>query len=242
MLGRMKARIMNKGTSILLSLACFGITSHAQNLLSNGSFEANPIGFQVSIVPPGAVDTTSITDWRFFSVGTPPIDLFRAWVVDASDFGAGGTPGSHALRLDAVNTGTPIGADYALDRDSTRPSVSFGNTYTLSYDAVLYGVTGPGFTFTTTLAEFDSSHNFLGQSGFTPTLSGDALFHGYSFSWTPLYPNTTEINLAFRPTSPGYLNAVGLDNISFSVIPEPSTLALGLAGVLTLFSLRRRRA
>ena len=235
---------MNKSTSIVLSLVCIGISSHAQNLLSNGSFEANPIGLQVPYGPPGAVDTTSITDWRFFTVGSPPITLFRAWVVDASDFGAGGTPGSHALRLDVVNDGipygTPVNADYALDRDSVRVPVTFGTAYTLSYDAVLYGLTGGTFSFTTTLAEYNSSGTFIGQSGFSPTLPTDALFHGYSFSWTPLNPTVTEINLAFRPTSPGFLNAVGLDNVSFSVVPEPSTLALGLVGALALFANRRR--
>jgi len=238
----MKACIMHKSTSIVLFLVCLGMSSHAANLLSNGSFEANPIGTIASYGPPGAIDTTTFTDWRFFTVGAPPIDLFQARIVDASDFSAGGTPGSHALRFDVVNTGTPVGADYALDRDSVRVPVSFGTAYTLSYDAVLYGVTGPGFSFTTTLAEYDSGGNFIGQSGFSPTLPTDALFHGYSFSWTPLNPNVAEVNLAFRPTSPGYLNAVGLDNISFSVIPEPSTVALGVAGGLAMFALRRRRA
>ncbi len=238
----MKACTMNKTTSAIIALLCLGITSQAQNLLSNGSFEANPIGTIASYGDPGAVDTTTFTDWRFFTVGAPPITLFQARIVDAADFGAGGTPGSHALRFDVVNNGTPVGADYALDRDSVRVPVSFGTTYTLSYDAVLYGLTGGTFSFTTTLAEYDSSGTFIGQSGFSPTLPTDALFHGYSFSWTPVNPNATAINLAFRPTSPGYLNAVGLDNISFSVVPEPSTLALSLVGGLALLAIRRRRA
>ncbi len=232
---------MTKITITVLSLVCLSLPASAQNLLSNGSFEANPIGTIASYAPPGAIDTTTFTDWRFFTVGAPPIDLFQARIVDAADFAAGGALGSHALRFDVVNTGTPAGADYALDRDGARVPVAFGNTYTLSYDAVLYGVTGPGFSFTTTVAEFDSSHTFIGQSGFSPALPTDALFHGYSFSWTPVNPNATEINLAFRPTSPGYINAVGLDNISFSVVPEPGTVALGLISGLAVFFFRRRQ-
>ena len=55
------------------------------------------------MVLPGPSYMTTIIDWRFFTVGAPPVDLFQARIVDAADF-VGGTPGSHALRFDVVNT------------------------------------------------------------------------------------------------------------------------------------------
>ena len=224
-------------------LAAVGFLGTAQaNLLSNGSFESNPIGTSASYGTGGAIDSTTFTDWRFFTVGSPAIDLFQGRIVDAADFGAGGTPGSHAFRFDVVNTGTPVGSDYALDRDGSKVPVSFGTTYTLSFDAVLYGVTGPGFSLNVGLAEFDGANSFTGsQTGLAPALPGDALFHNYSYSWTPLNPATTQINIAFRPTTPGYINAVGLDNIEINAVPEPGTMALGLMSGLVLFTLRRSR-
>lgn len=233
---------MKKISSIIVLSVCLAGSAQA-NLLSNGSFESNPIGTIASYGSP-TIDSTTFTDWRFFTVGAPPITLFQGRIVDASDFGAGGTPGSHAFRFDVVNTGTPAGDDYALDRDGTKVPVSFGTTYTFAFDAVLYGVTGPGFSLDVGLAEYNGANLFTGsQSALFPVLPTDALFHPYSFSWTPLNPATTQINIAFRPKSPGYINAVGLDNVEFNVVPEPSTLVLGLMSGLGMFAmLRRRRA
>ena len=188
--------------------------------IPNGGFETNSIGTTVVIGDPGTVDTTTFADWRMFSVGAPPINLFRGTIVDASDYGAGGTPGNQAIRLDVDNTGAPAGYDYGLDRHNAKVPVAYGTSYVLSFDAVLYGVTGKNFSFAVGLSEYaDSAEAFTGsQTTFSPTLSSDALFHHYTFSWTPLNTNMTHVNIAFRPRNPGSLNAVGLDNVGFTAV------------------------
>ncbi len=209
-------------------------------LITNGSFESNPIGTVANSGGGTLVDSTTFTDWRIFSVGAPPIAGYQGSIVDASSFGAGGTPGDHAFRFDAINTGSPSGADYGLDRNSSKVAVSFGTNYTFSYDAALYGLTGGTFSFNVTLSEFNSSDMFLGnQTGFAPTLG--ATFQNYAFSWTPINPLTTQINIAFRPvTQEGFSSAVGLNNVA--LVPEPGTVALlGIAGITALFFRKRSR-
>jgi hypothetical protein len=214
---------MKKLSAIILSLACVSFPVAAENLISNGDFEADAMGTQLLISSstgvndPTTIDSKTFTDWRFFSVGAPSINGFKGTIVDAGSY-AGGKPGSHALRLDVNNTGTPVGSDYALDRDNEnagRVEVAYGNTYTFSFDADLDGVTGGAFALDVVLAEYDGDGNatLTGQTLFTLALPADAHFHSYSYTWTPSSSATTRLNIAFRPKSPGFASALVLDNV-----------------------------
>jgi hypothetical protein len=181
----------------------------------NGSFESDPYNTAVGAATT-YVDTTTFANWRFFTVGSPAIDWFSGTIQDASSTDShiiqGGVPGSHAMRLDVNNPANPGGADYALDRDNARIAVTYGVTYTYSFDAALHGLTGGSFTLVASIPEFNGAGGFTGsQTTFTPTL--DAAFRTYSYSWTPLNPATATIAPAFRPYSPGFACAMGLDNV-----------------------------
>lgn len=235
-----------KKTSSIIVLALVGLATSARaNLISNGSFESSPIGTGVALTAPGGgVDTTTFTDWRLFSVGGPAIDFFLGDIQDATFTTPLGTPGDHIFRfyVDRSPVGIAAGSiDYALDRDGSKVAVAFGTTYTFSYDAVLYGSSGGGSPFIAGLAEYDSGNSFLGvQTSFAPALA--TIWQNNSFSWTPLNPLTTQINIAFRPvTAEGFINHIGLNNVEFNAVPEPSTLAFGLMSGLGLFAMLRRR-
>ena len=121
-------------------------------------------------------------------------------------------PGSHAIRLDVDNTANPAGADYGFDRDSARVPVTYGVTYTFAFDAALYGITGGSFTLAVGIPEFNGAGGFTGsQTTFAPVLDG--AYRTYSYSWTPLNPATATIAPAFRPHSPGFVCALGIDNV-----------------------------
>lgn len=237
---------MKKTSSIVLSLVCLTGAANA-NLLSNGSFESDPIGTGLTLsAPGGGIDTTTFTGWRFFSVGAPAIDFFLGDIQDASALAPAGTPGDHVFRFYADRSPAGIaagGIDYALDRDGSKVAVAFGTSYSFTCDAVLYGSSGGGSPFLVTLAEYDSGNSSLGnQTVFSPALG--ATWQNYSFGWTPLNSLTTQINIAFRPvTAEGFINHIGLNNVEFNAVPEPGTLALGLMSGLGLIAmLRRRRA
>lgn len=227
---------MGKVVSIALSVVWLAGPASAANLISNGSFESNPIGTGVSYGTGGAIDSTTFTDWRFFTVGAPAIAGFAGTIQDASlnegNPVPGGIPGSHAMRLDVGNPDNPPGVDYALDRDAVKVSVAYETNYIFSFDAVLYGLTGGAFTLDVTLAEYDGTNVFTGtQTDFSPALSGG--FQKFTYIWTPLNPNTTQINIAFRLRSPGFSSAMGLDNVEFTT-PEPRAVQLALHSAIAV--------
>ena len=194
----------------------------------NDSFESDALGAAAGSSTP-YVTTTTFANWRLFTVGAPPIALFAGTIQDASTTDAhtvqGGVPGSHAMRLDVDNTGTPVGADYGLDRNDARVPVMYGVTYTFSFDAALYGITGGSFTLAVAIPEFNGAGAFTGsQASFAPVLDG--AYRTYSYSWTPLNPATAVIAPAFRPLSPGFACAMGLDNVVLHApVANPSTIA-----------------
>jgi hypothetical protein len=184
-------------------------------LLWNGSFEYSPIGVASAIGSGGAVDGTTFAGWRLFSVGSPAIAGFTGAIVDAGNY-TGGTPGSHAMRLDIDNTGTPAAFDYGLDCDNNRIPVTVGNHYTLSFDLELDGVTGGTMACEVAFSEFDAGGAYLGGGGgFTPALPVDQTFHHYSVGYVPQNANTAKINISFRPRNPGFISALVLDNVVF---------------------------
>ncbi len=191
----------------------------------NGSFEYSPMGTTSSIGTNSVADGTTFVGWRLFSVGSPAIVGFTGTIVNAGNY-TGGTPGSHAMRLDINNTGSPSGNDYGLDCDNSRIPVTPGNHYRLSFDLELDGITGGTALCNIGIAEFDVNGAFLGAGlDFTQTLPTDQTFHHYSVSYLPQNPNTAQIVIAFRPRNPGFISVVVLDNVSFGpYIPVANTV------------------
>lgn len=231
----------NKLLSSILYVACLLTligSAHAQNLLSNGNFQSNPIGTSASLVN-GGIDTGTFTDWRFFSVGSPAINTFNGGIVNAGAY-TNGTAGARAFRFDVIHTGG-VGSDFALDRDAARVSISANTQYILSFNLLAWGA---AMEFRSTVAEFNSGGNFLGATDFSlnPPNSEAAGFQSYSFNFSTANPNTTQVNIGFRPIAPGAQYAAVLSDVSFSQIPEPGTISmLAVAGTIGTCLLRKRR-
>jgi hypothetical protein len=207
--------------------------------LWNGSFEYSPIGTQFTIGAGGGGAGTTFVGWRWFNVGSPAINGFTGTIVDAGNY-KGGTPGSHAFRMDVDNTGKPAAFDYALDCDDAKVPVVIGKHYTLSFDLELDGVSGGTELCEVSIAEFDASGAFLGNVlGYTPTLPTDQTFHHYSVDYVPQHATTAKVNIAFRPRNPGYVAALVLDNVAlfgpyiYATTPTNMTFSVS-SGTLSL--------
>lgn len=193
----------------------------------NGSFEYSSMGATSSIGTNSVADGTTFVGWRLFSVGSPAIVGFTGTIVNAGSY-AGGTPGSHAMRLDINNTGSPTNFDYGLDNNNNRIPVTPGNHYSLAFDLELDGITGGTELCNVGIAEFDVNGTFLTNAvNYTPTLPTDQTFHHYSVGYVPQNPNATQILIAFRPRNPGFISALVLDNVAFGpYIPVSNTVTV----------------
>ncbi len=184
-------------------------------LISNGSFEAEPAGTSVSIGSSAVVDTTTFTDWRFFSVGSPPND-FQATLVTSP------TDGNVAMRLDLTTNGSG-GVDYGLDRiGADEIPVGYGTNYVLSFDAAL--ASGSGYI-KASIMEHDSSGNTTGdQQVYYPL--GDAGYQHLIMNWTPRSPDASTLYLRFMPVpESGDSISILLDNVCLA--PAPPSVDLG---------------
>jgi hypothetical protein len=176
--------------------------------------------------------------WRFFNfingVGSGVVG-FTGTIVDAGGY-KGGTPGSHALRMDINNTGTPMNCDYALDNNDARTPVVIGKHYILSFDLELDGVTGGTELFNASIAEFSAAGAFLGNAlSYTPALPTDQTFHHYSVDYVPQNANTAKVTIGFRPINPGFQSALVLDNVMLSsYATTPTNIVFSVSGGNTL--------
>ena len=204
----------------------------------NGSFEYSPMGAMSTSGTGGGYDSATFVGWRFYNfingVGTGIVG-FTGTIVDAGSY-KGGTPGSHALRMDINNTGTPVNCDYALDNDVVHIPVLVGRTYTLSFDMELDGVSGGTMACQASIAEFNASGAYIGEGlSFIPTLPTDATFHHYSANYTAVHPTTAKVVIGFRPRNPGFVSALVLDNVVLAPYAStPTNIVFSVSGGNTL--------
>ena len=177
------------------------------SLLTNGSFESQPLGTTKSIGSSAVVDTTTFTAWRVFSVGSPAVSNFTATIIDNA------TDGNLAMRLDLINTGGGTGLDHGLDNANARIPVTVGAYYNISFDAAwISGATNLVFG----MAEFDAAGVFTGKSTSTNLVVSDTNYQNFSFMhWTPISPATAKVSLAFRQRNSGTLtsSSMSFDNV-----------------------------
>ena len=207
---------MKKMHRILATMAAIcglAASSNAQ-LISNGSFEAEPAGTAVVIGSTPIVDTTTFSGWRFFSVGSPPIDLFSITsVANASD-------GNLGVQIDMTDTGIGVGADRGLDREVSRIPVEYGRDYTFSFDAARISGT---INFQIILHEYDAAGNFLAQEVQTYPITSST-YQTTSFDWTPSNASASMIYIRLTPHNAGAETSLSmlLDNVRLSFKDFPA--------------------
>ena len=186
----------------------FATNSGAQ-LLSNDSFEAQPVGTAVVIGTNAVVNTTTFYGWRIFSVGTPPMSSFSVTAVTNA------SAGNIALRMDMVNTGAGAGADHGVDRSNAKIPIAYGTDYMFSFDAAwISGSTN----LRVNLAEFNAAGTFLGKQTSYPCMVSNSAYRTFTFAWTPLTNAATQITIAFRQQNADgeTSSSMLLDNVRFS--------------------------
>lgn len=212
---------------IVLSSVCFTFAQvHAQNLLTNGSFENtsntfvnNGQGF-MNLAPGSSV----IPGWTVTS-------NTLSWINNTNPFSLTASDGSFFLDLTGPQDSAAFGG--VTQTIATTPF----NTYTLSLTIGAGGTSAPyGGTKSVMVTAGSSSTTFT----FTPVGSGSQ-WGTFSFDFVP---TTSSTAISIAGTASGVGNQyLGLDNVS--VVPEPSTAVIFLGGMAFLgssFFLRRRRA
>lgn len=204
---------------VLALLASTVIATAAQAVtVINGSFELGaPISGGSDFLATN--DTTSITGWRVLSSGVDYTDdtVWDAFTgdrsVELSGIGSGGVS-------QKINNQFVVGKQYKINFVlSANPFAADG-----VYRAVVSATGGGAQLFTYTKTASNSPTNMLYQN--------------YTYIWTA---TNVSSGIQFRSLGASPFGVI-LDNVSVSLVPEPATWSLLIAGfAMTGFAMRRRR-
>jgi len=211
---------MSGKTLLLVAVMVGASSSHAANLLNNGSFES-----------------PHISDVRYFDLGSTFID---GWNVVGGQVALVPDTFASLLASDGHQwmdlTG---GTGYGKGLQSNAVSTVLGQTYTLTFDVGNYVAVGYG---TSTLSV---SINNGSAILFTNIVNGSSGmdWERKSLTWVA---NATTANLTFLGAANTTLSndqVIGLDNVVFAAVPvpEPESYAMLLAGLGLMGAVARRR-
>jgi hypothetical protein len=151
-------------------------------------------------------DRTTLTGWRFFSIGNPPSAEFSATLVpEASD-------GKVAVQLKVDDTGA-ADMDHAIDREGTEVPVNPDVVYHISFDAA--HVSGNG-QLILAVAEYDANRSFLDSQTAVTFEVTDSKYQTYEMDWKCKSPAAEKAGLAFRINGVAALN---IDNVHIKAVP-----------------------
>lgn len=207
-----------KRTCILaVAVLGVGLPSYG-SLLSNGSFEFGNFVPVTDDTMPLAVGATDMTGW---TVQIAPL----AWIGPSNPFGLSASDGSFFLDLSGYHDSSPFAGVLQASIPTT-----IGTPYRLTFDIGTdtgYNSAAVGIVATAGIA----------TATFTSTPVGLNQWEGFMFDFVAT-STTTTISLDGLPgANQAYL---GLDNVTLTVIPEPSALALVTGPGLLFFAAWRR--
>jgi hypothetical protein len=223
---------MKFSTCSSVALACVATSlsgaSHAANLVGNGSFE-NPNIVATNNYALYSAAATTITGWTVLGAAGTSVQL-----TPDTYLGLKASDGRQWVDLTGIN-----GYDKGLRSDNINTVV--GSAYTLSFDVGNYlpfGVSTLGVSIN------GAPEQLFTNTSLAVTATNPMNWANFSLTWVA---NSNTANISFLGRANGALSnnaGIGLDNVQFALapVPEPTTTALWLAGVVGLVgaSLRRR--
>jgi len=196
-----------------VGLPCYG------NLLSNGSFELGSFVPDANDSMALAAGATDITGWTVENAAL-------AWIGPSNPFGLTASDGGYFLDLSGYHDNSP----YAGMLHSLSIATTIGTTYRLKFDIGT-----------------DPTYDSAPVSIFATAGSDSA-----TFTSTPLLPNqweefmfdfvasSTSTSISLDGQAGTNEKYFGLDNVSLTVVPEPSTFTLIMGPGLLVFGAWRR--
>ena len=226
------------GHAATVAVLATGLSANA-SLVVNGSFE-DVAGTWVDNSPPGTptdktmnliVGSTALTGWNVQSGAL-------AWIKNGNPFGLSASDGQYFLDLSGYHDNQPYGAVAA----STSIATVIGQQYLVSFDLgsdKTYNSASPSVQVAVT--GIPSSATFTAGT-ILPTTHNRWENFGFVFAAT-----SASTTLSFAGVGANNQAYVGLDNVSLTAIPEPTTMIAGALlllpfGASTLRMLRRRTA
>ena len=207
---------------VLLAMAVLGVGLPCYaNLLSNGSFEVGNFVPDAQDSMALAVGATDMTGWTVQNAAL-------AWIGPTNPFGLSASDGSYFLDLSGYHDNSP----YAGVLQSQTIATVVGTQYRLSFDI------GTDPQYDTAPVSIQAVAGSASAT-FTSTPANPNQWESFNLDFTATSVNTAIQLNGLASTDEKYL---GLDNVSLTVIPEPSTIALlGGPGLLAFAAWRRFR-
>jgi hypothetical protein len=233
--------MMNKKV-LLVAMLMLGLAQVASaNLISNGGFETTNPAYDSPALAPAAYDgayfdgSWDVVPGNYFSDWTPGAGLYEGYATggvagEGYPFNMVGANGNNAIVFEPAAPGT-------ADISQTFTSGSGLATFSFDYSGAdpAYGGGSSGILSVT----IDGNPVTFAAATTIPTVFGSGWLSATSDSFSLAAGSHTLVIGAV--VGSGYYGQAGIDNLSISQVPEPSTLALLSAGLVGLLAYAWRK-
>jgi hypothetical protein len=210
--------LMKRLFLVPVALLGIGFPAYA-DLLSNGSFEDGNFVPDASDTMSLAVGATDMTGWTVQNASL-------AWIGPSNPYGLSASDGNYFLDLSGFHDNAPYGGVLQVQTVSTTIGAQYRLTLDIGTDpaydtapvSVLVNAGSASTTFTS-----------------TPLIPNQ--WENFTFDFVATSANTS---ISFDGQAATNEKYIGLDNVSFTAIPEPGALALIAGPGMLVFAVWRR--